>query len=85
MHAGALKMAITAFYPIPTSWSKKKRTAAIGGAIRPTVKPDADNVLKVICDALNGIAYADDKQIVEAAVRKFYVMEPAVVVEIEEV
>lgn len=29
----------------------------------PTLKPDTDNIAKVVCDALNGIAYKDDKQI----------------------
>ncbi|MDY4522483.1 MAG: RusA family crossover junction endodeoxyribonuclease [Atopobium sp.] len=30
--------------------------------------PDADNVLKLVCDALNGIAYVDDKQVTDAHV-----------------
>ena len=42
------------------------------GTLRPTKKPDLDNIAKSICDALNGIAYHDDKQIVELVVRKFY-------------
>ena len=50
--------------------------------IRPTRKPDFDNIGKVICDALNGIAYRDDAQIVDALVRKFYSDTPRVIVEI---
>ena len=42
------------------------------GEIRPTVKPDFDNIGKLIADALNGVAYDDDKCIVDAQVRKFY-------------
>ena len=44
----------------------------INGDILPTKKPDADNILKIIADALNGIAYADDKQVVTAEVQKLY-------------
>jgi Holliday junction resolvase RusA-like endonuclease len=57
---------------IPKSFSKKKHELALGGYIRPTVKPDCDNIAKNIDDALNGIAYPDDKQIVSLVVRKWY-------------
>lgn len=36
-----------------------------------TIKPDCDNLAKAVLDALNGIAYDDDKQIIELVVRKF--------------
>ena len=42
------------------------------GIIRPTKKPDFDNIAKIICDALNGIAYKDDASIVSAIVEKYY-------------
>ena len=42
------------------------------GCELPLKKPDADNILKVVADALNGIAYQDDKQIVLAEARKAY-------------
>jgi len=38
----------------------------------PVVKPDADNIAKIICDACNGIAYKDDSQVVSLNVRKVY-------------
>lgn len=38
----------------------------------PTLKPDADNIAKAVCDALNGIAYKDDKQIVSLTVLKVW-------------
>ena len=81
----ALKVDINAFYDIPKSVSKKKRQQMINGNIRPTKKPDADNVAKIICDSLNGIAYRDDAQIVTCTVKKWYSGEPCVTVEIEEV
>ena len=47
-----LKMHITAIFGIPKSFTKGKRLAAERNEIRPQVKPDCDNVAKVICDAL---------------------------------
>jgi Holliday junction resolvase RusA-like endonuclease len=63
---------IVAYYEIPKSWNKKKRAAAIEGRLRPTVKPDTDNIAKIILDSLNGLAYHDDKQVVECKVSKWY-------------
>ena len=42
------------------------------GEIKPIVKPDVDNVAKSILDALNGIIYLDDKQIIELDIEKIY-------------
>lgn len=75
---------ITAYYPIPKSASKAKREKMIHFEIVPKVKPDFDNVCKAVCDALNGIAYRDDAQIVEAHFHKWYGEEPCVKVVIEE-
>ena len=81
-----LRMYIKAFYPIPKSTSKKNRQLMIEGKLFPTKKPDADNVAKVVCDALNGVAYGDDTQIVRLSVEKVYTDEPPMVqVLIEEV
>lgn len=44
----------------------------IKGEIRPTKKPDLDNVAKIICDGLNKIAYEDDSQIIDLTVTKYY-------------
>jgi Holliday junction resolvase RusA-like endonuclease len=78
-----LYMEVTCLMPIPISWSKKKHDQAKYGYIRPTVKPDFDNVGKIVADALNGIAYRDDSQIVDAYVRKFYAEDPGVEVTLE--
>lgn len=67
-----IKVEIQAFYPIPKSWSKKKRNDAIFDRIRPTTKPDTDNIIKVVLDALNGVAYYDDKQVVSVSCDKYY-------------
>ena len=52
--------------------------------IRPMKKPDNDNIVKVVQDALNQIAYRDDVQIVDCQLRKFYSENPRVVVTIQE-
>ena len=69
---------ITAYYDIPQSVSKKERKAMLDGVLRPVKKPDADNIAKIICDSLNGIAYHDDAQIAELVVWKFYAELPKV-------
>ena len=81
-----LAVSITAFYPIPASTSKKDRQLICSGKLFPTKKPDADNIAKVICDALNGVAYGDDTQIIKLAVLKAYTEgQPRVQVCIEEI
>ena len=81
----ALDMRIRAYFAIPASGSKKQRAQKVQGAIRPTQKPDWDNIGKIIADSLNGVAYRDDSQIVDAQVRKFFGTEPRVEVTIEDV
>lgn len=67
-----LEACVTAWFPVPASWPKKKRAAALSGVLYPTGKPDADNIAKAVLDAVNGIAFHDDKQIVSLTVRKRY-------------
>lgn len=80
-----LAIIIDAEYPIPKSTSKKRRQMMLDGKIRPTVKPDADNVAKAICDALNGEAWKDDAQVCTLIVRKVYGENPKVHVQIRQV
>lgn len=63
---------------VPRSWSKKKTAAALAGEVRPTTKPDLDNVIKAIMDALNGVVWQDDKQVVGLSVTKYYSEKPQV-------
>lgn len=78
-----LDMRVMAFYQMPSSVSKKKRQQMLDQKIRPTKKPDADNILKVVADSLNQIAYRDDAQIVDTQVRKFYSDRPRIEVVIQ--
>ena len=80
-----LDLRITAYYSIPKSASNKKKKAMESGEIRPTKKPDADNVLKVVADSLNKIAYYDDSQIVDTHIRKFYSSNPRLEVSIKNI
>ncbi len=79
---GAISLSVIATLPIPKSWPKSKQMLALKGNIHPTVKPDWDNLAKVT-DALNGIVFADDKQIVSARVTKVYSVNPSLRIEIE--
>ena len=58
--------------PIPQSYSKKRSAACLDGFERPCKKPDADNILKAYFDAMNGIVYEDDSQIVSIHATKRY-------------
>lgn len=73
-----LDMRIMAYYSIPKSASKKKKASMLANEIRPTKKPDMDNVVKIIADSLNQVAYRDDTQIVDCQCRKFYSETPRV-------
>lgn len=79
---GPAGMRIEAYFSIPKSTSKRKRELMLVGMIRPTKKPDMDNIAKIICDALNGLAYRDDSQIVRLSLDKRYAERPHVDVEI---
>ena len=81
----ALKMILWAFMPIPASWSKKKKEQARNRKIYPTNRPDIDNLAKIVMDALNRIAYADDSQIVQLVINKQYSDEPMIEVLIDEI
>lgn len=72
MIEGATRVEITLHVTPPASWSGKKTRAALLHEIRPTTKPDMDNVIKGIFDAMNEIVWRDDKQVCELRVVKLY-------------
>ncbi len=69
---------VEAVFAIPASFSKSKRAAAMSGELRPTKKPDIDNVLKAVADGMNGVAWVDDVQAVDVRLLKRYGETPAV-------
>ena len=74
-----LEVEIFVYQTVPKSKTKKFKEAVERGQERPTTKPDVDNVAKTVLDALSGVIYKDDKQIVSLTVKKYYtVNEPYV-------
>jgi Holliday junction resolvase RusA-like endonuclease len=65
---GPLRLTMCAWLPMPKSVAKKLRATAL-----PAVRPDLDNYVKQVEDALQSYAYYDDKQIVTIIARKRYV------------
>lgn len=68
----AIGVYITAKQTPPTKMRKAEREEAIRESMNSTKKPDADNIAKVVLDALNGLAYEDDKQISCLKINKVY-------------
>lgn len=79
---GPLKVQVLAAFSVPASWSKKKQADAINGVVRPTGRPDLDNVVKML-DALNEVVWKDDAQIVNASIVKRYSDRPRLLIEVE--
>ena len=75
---------IKVYFDIPKSISKAKKAEMLLNSIRPTKKPDCDNIAKAVLDSLNGIAYKDDKQVVFLTVEKFYGDTPKVCLILQE-
>ena len=75
---------IAVYHPIPASASKKDRENMAQNIILPMKKPDADNIAKIVLDALNGLAYQDDRQVVRLEVVKRYAPDPCVKVALSE-
>lgn len=67
-----VEIELSAVFAVPASWSQKKRAQAIAGELRPAKKPDADNIVKAWTDAMNGVVFADDCQIVKGSFAKVY-------------
>ena len=63
---------VTACYPIPKSATKAATAAMREGTMLPLRKPDIDNVMKIVLDALNGVAYKDDSRVVRVEAQKVY-------------
>ncbi|WP_233212337.1 RusA family crossover junction endodeoxyribonuclease [Collimonas sp. PA-H2] len=70
--AGPVELYVILYMQIPASYSKTKRANAISGDLRPTGKPDLDNVVKGIKDACSNIVWGDDSQVVRIVASKHY-------------
>lgn len=83
--SGALSLFVVAYFPISQSWSKKKRLMAEMENMPAPVRPDADNCIKSIMDALQGIAYHNDSQICFISFLKRYSPRPRVEIKISNI
>ena len=77
-----LQAKMTFAFGVPKSYSKKKRVACLNGEIAHTHKPDTDNIVKSVLDALSEAF--DDSQVIRIYAEKIYAEEPYVEVEIDE-
>ena len=75
---------IVAQFKIPKTTTKKDRALIEEGKLSPTKKPDIDNIVKIILDALNKMAFKDDNQITKIEVEKIYGEVEKIIVKIEE-
>lgn len=81
---GRVAVNITATFNIPKSTKKQDVEKMLENEISPTKKPDIDNIVKIILDAMNKFAFKDDTQITKLSVEKVYGTEEKVHITIEE-
>lgn len=81
---GPVRVIMVARFEPPKSTPKKRRAAMLGGEIYPTKKPDTDNISKVK-DAMNGVVWSDDAQVVIEIVSKIYAEAPGLDITVESV
>lgn len=79
---GPLKMNLVIVRSIPASWSLKKQALALARYILPTTKPDTDNYLKGVKDALKGVIWRDDSLVCEEHPAKIYGAKPGLCIEV---
>lgn len=80
---GRVSVKIMAYFDVPKTTNKKDRSLIEEGKLSPTKKPDIDNIVKIILDALNKMAFKDDNQITKLEVEKIYAEEEKIAIKIE--
>lgn len=74
---GPLAVALRFVLPRPRSLPKRE--------VFPAKRPDAENLAKAVLDAMQGVVYRDDSQIVRLTIAKDYGPSPGVVIRVERV
>lgn len=69
---GPVRLDVTFVFPVAESWPAWKKQAAHDGRLRHVSTPDRGNCLKLVEDAMNGLFYVDDSQVVDGRVEKEY-------------
>lgn len=80
----AVEVFVHVYLDYPKTMSKRRRTEAIAGRVRPTTKPDIDNYVKSALDGINTIVVRDDNQVVSVYAHKIYHSRPHVRIEVRE-
>ena len=81
---GRVSVEITANFEVPKSAKKPEKELMLENKLNPLKKPDIDNIVKIILDAMNECAFKDDTQITKLAVEKKYAQTESIYVKIEE-
>ena len=82
----AIELECEFVFEMPKSWSEKKKAQMNGKGCLSRKKPDIDNCMKSVMDALNGIAYTDDSQFTETGrCRKVWGEKEGVIIQIRKV
>ena len=81
---GRVSVEITASFEVPKSTKKSDKNLMLENKLNPLKKPDIDNIVKIILDAMNECAFKDDTQITILAVEKKYAQSESIYVKIEE-
>jgi Holliday junction resolvase RusA-like endonuclease len=77
---GAVAMHLAIWLRMPASWSKKRKAVLN----RATTRPDVDNVAKAFLDGMSGVAWLNDRQVVDLHITKGYGTRDVVVVSVTE-
>jgi len=73
---GQIAINVRVYVTPPKCWSRKRKEEALAGYRRPVTRPDVDNYLKIVMDALESVVYERDSQVVTAEVSKWYAAAP---------
>ena len=79
-----VRVDIALVFPIPPTWPKARRAAALIGRILP-MSADIDNVCKSLLDGCNDVVFKDDSQVVELHATKSYGLKAMAVVRVAEI
>lgn len=82
---GPLSVSLTFYRPVQKSISQAEREQRLSNQLKPVVKPDTDNYIKATLDALNGVLWHDDAQIVKITAEKRYSDHPKIAVSVKPV
>jgi len=80
-----LSVELEFFVPIPKSYSKKDKQSANDGWLLPKTRPDIDNYVKLVLDAMNTVVYHDDNLIVDLVCKKRYSDRTGTIIKVKEI